>query len=171
MNALVMYDHQTDSYWSQFLGQSVKGKFAGTKLEFIPGLLTEWTTWLELHPDTKALDTRGEPVFDPYLGYHRSGAPGVMGETVKDDRLLPKELVIGLEQDGEALALPYSRVDETVLANDTFQDIPVVLAIDPESGAAVVFHRAVEGQTLTFERPEDQIQGLAVMLDQETGSQ
>ena len=89
---------------------------------------------------------------------------------VKDDRLLAKELVIGLEQDGEALAFPYTQVDEIVMVNDTFQEIPVVLAIDPKSGSVVVFRRVVEGQALTFERQEDQAQGLAVMLDQETGS-
>ena len=29
MNALVMYDHQTDTLWSQFLGKSVKGPLTG----------------------------------------------------------------------------------------------------------------------------------------------
>ena len=29
MNALVMYDHQTDSLWSQFLGEAVQGASGG----------------------------------------------------------------------------------------------------------------------------------------------
>ena len=29
MNALVMYDHQTDTLWSQFLGEGVKGPLIG----------------------------------------------------------------------------------------------------------------------------------------------
>ena len=61
MNALVMYDHQTESLWSQFLGQAVRGVFTGAKLEFIPALMTDWATWVELHPDTKALDKGGAP--------------------------------------------------------------------------------------------------------------
>ena len=168
-NALVMYDHQTDSLWSQFLGQSVKGEFAGTKLEFIPAILTDWATWSELHPDTKALDTRGELVFDPYLEYYASGQQGVLGETVKDDRLLPKELVIGLEQDGEALAFPYRLVDETHVVNSTFQGMPVVVAIDLKSGSAVVFSRVVKGRMLSFDRLESQPPEL--MVDQVAASQ
>ena len=48
MNALVMYDHQTDTLWSQFLRRGVKGKLAGTELEVIPVTQTTWAAWLEL---------------------------------------------------------------------------------------------------------------------------
>ena len=33
-NSLVMYDRETESLWSQFLGESVDGPKLGTKLEF-----------------------------------------------------------------------------------------------------------------------------------------
>ena len=33
MNALVMYDHQTRTLWSQFLRKGVKGPLAGVELE------------------------------------------------------------------------------------------------------------------------------------------
>lgn len=42
LNALVMYDRQTDSLWSQFLGVAVQGPLAGTKLEVLPSVLTDW---------------------------------------------------------------------------------------------------------------------------------
>ena len=56
MNALVMYDRETDSLWSQFLGVAVKGPLERTPLEPIGTTLTEWATWRELHPDTLVLD-------------------------------------------------------------------------------------------------------------------
>ena len=170
MNALVMYDHQTKSLWSQFLGQAVRGEFEGTKLEFVPALMTEWATWLELHPDTKALDKGGRMAYDPYTSYYRSGQAGVLGETVRDDRLPTKEFVIGLENDGEAIAYPYRVLSETPVINDTFQDVPIVVVLDPESVTGVVFHREVEGQILTFEVAEDQGTGSLEIVDQETGS-
>ena len=40
MNALVMYDHQSDTLWSQFLSQSVKGPLVNTNLEILPVLQT-----------------------------------------------------------------------------------------------------------------------------------
>jgi hypothetical protein len=40
MKALVMFDRETESLWSQFLSQSVRGELKGTKLESIPLTLT-----------------------------------------------------------------------------------------------------------------------------------
>ena len=169
-NALVMYDHQTQSLWSQFLGQAVRGEYAGTKLEFIPGLMTKWATWVELHPNTKALDKGGRFTFDPYMSYYASGEAGIAGETVKDDRLPTKEFVIGLEQDGEARAYPYGLLSETRVINDHFRDIPIVVALDPKPGTGVVFQREVSGQVLTFQVAEGQDERTFVILDRETGS-
>ena len=56
MNALVMYDHQTDTLWSQFLSRGVKGPLADTALEILPALQTTWHQWLQLHPETLVLD-------------------------------------------------------------------------------------------------------------------
>ena len=181
MNALVMYDHETGSLWSQFLGQSVRGEYAGTKLDFVPALMTDWATWVELHPDTKALDVaKGELVIttpkgelgssDPYSHYYASDRAGVLGETVRDDRLPTKEFVIGLEQNGEATAYSYRVLNETPVINDTFQEVHIVVALDVESGTGVVYQRTVEGQILTFDAAEDQGEGSLVMVDQETGS-
>ena len=51
MNALVMYDRQTDTLWSQFLNRGVKGPLTGTQLEILPSLQTTWEQWYQLHPD------------------------------------------------------------------------------------------------------------------------
>ena len=180
MNSLVMYDHQTESLWSQFLGQAVIGEFAGTKLELIPNLLTEWSTWVELHPDTKAIDKGGATVFleraggevayDPYVSYYTNGRAGVSGETARDDRLFTKDLVIGLERDGEARAYPYRLLDMTPVINDTFHGTPIVVALDTGPETSVVFQREVEGQVLTFDLVVGQDGGTMVMVDRETGS-
>ena len=56
MNALVMYDHQTGTLWSQFLGQGVKDPQIGVMLESVPVTHTRWSAWRETHPDTLVLD-------------------------------------------------------------------------------------------------------------------
>ncbi len=58
-NVLVMYDRQTDSLWSQLLGEAVQGEMVGTKLEFLPAWMTTWEEWKALHPNTLALDKGG----------------------------------------------------------------------------------------------------------------
>ena len=139
-------------------------------MEFIPALMTDWATWVELHPDTKALDKGGRQAYDPYISYYQSGRAGVIGETVKDERLSTKEFVIGLENAGEAVAYPYRVLSETPVINDTFQDVPIVVVLDTDSVTGVVFRREVEGQILTFEVAEGQDKGSLEIVDQETGS-
>jgi hypothetical protein len=69
MNALVMYDHQTDSLWSQFLGCGVRGPLDGAKLEVVSALQTDLAIWLELHPDSKVLEKPSSTSYDPYTNY------------------------------------------------------------------------------------------------------
>ena len=95
LNAMVMYDRQTDSLWSQFLGEAVEGPLAGTKLELVSSQLTAWSAWREEHPDTLVLDTRGQ-VIDHYAEYYADGRSGVLGQAHFDGRLPSKDLVVGI---------------------------------------------------------------------------
>ena len=56
MNALVLYDHQSNTLWSQFLSRGVKGFLVDKELEIVPAVQTSWRQWLNLHPDTLVLD-------------------------------------------------------------------------------------------------------------------
>ena len=170
MNAVVMYDHQTESLWSQFLSQAVEGPLEGTKLELLSALQTDWATWVELHPDTQALNKGGRFSRDPYERYYTYESAGVLGETRRDDRLYTKEFVIGLKEDGLARAYPFSALNDDPVINDTFGNNPILVTFDLESAAGVVFKRTVDGQTLTFDLKEDAPNGPLLMVDQETGS-
>ena len=64
MNTQVMYDHQTETLWSQFLGEAVEGPLEGAKLEMIPSQFTTWREWRDQYPDTLALD-KGIEAFSP----------------------------------------------------------------------------------------------------------
>ncbi len=66
MNALVMYDHQTDTLWSQFLRKGVKGELAGVELDVIPVTQTTWGLWRVLHADTLVVERRGGLSGDSY---------------------------------------------------------------------------------------------------------
>ena len=107
MNNVVMYDRETDTLWSQFLAEAVKGPLAGTKLTLIPSQLISWGGWKEEHPDTLALDI-GRPAMDPYIDYYFEGRSGVLGNKHNDPRLHPKALVVGVvgESSQKAYAVP-----------------------------------------------------------------
>ena len=47
---LVMYDHQTGSYWFQVLGEAIVGPLSGQRLTMLPSVTAEWGRWKQLYP-------------------------------------------------------------------------------------------------------------------------
>ncbi len=170
MNAVVMYDHQTDTLWSQFLSRGVKGPLADVKLEIVPSIQTTWEQWLQLHPDTLVLDKHGFTAGDTYERYYRDGSAGILGESNSDGRLPKKELVLGLALDGTAIAYPFSAISRDTVINDSFSGNEVLVAFDPLSETGALFKREVDGRTLTFSALPDAEPGILLIQDQETGS-
>ena len=163
MNVLVMYDRQTGTLWSQLLGEAVDGPLKGTKLEFLPAWQTTWEDWKTTHPDTLALRKGYFGARDPYDNYYQSGSSGVIGQAVLDERLYVKEFVVGVEQNGEAVAYPFSVLNEHPVVNDAVSDVPVLVVFNEDTGTGVVFDRRVNGQVLTFQSQEN-----LEMIDEET---
>ena len=91
MNGLVLYDHQSNTLWSQFLSRGVKGFLVNKELEIVPAVQTSWRQWLNLLPNTLVLDKRGS--YDVYDSYYSGGSTGIIWEFNKDGRLPKKELV------------------------------------------------------------------------------
>jgi hypothetical protein len=163
MNVLVMYDRQTESLWSQLLGEAVEGELKGVKLTFLPSWQTTWEDWKTRHPDTLALVKGYKGLRDPYLSYYRSGAAGVIGETFQDDRLATKDFVIGVALQDEAVAYPFLELNSEPVLNDVIAGVPVLVVFDADNASGVVFDRRVEGETLTFKR-----QAGSIIIDERT---
>ncbi len=170
MNALVMYDHQTDTLWSQFLSRGVKGPLSGQQLEIVPSIQTTWDQWRALHPDTLALDKRGGYQRDTYEGYYRGGSAGILGEANKDGRLPGKELVVGIDLGGSAKAYPFTVIAAERVINDAFRGEGMVVTFEPVSETGAVFRSQVDGRSLTFHTLPDAGDGIMLMQDQQTGS-
>ena len=64
---LVMYDHETGSYWFQVLGEAIVGDLTGKRLTLLPSVTTTWAEWKRLHPDTRLL-TGLQPGGPPFPG-------------------------------------------------------------------------------------------------------
>ena len=108
---VLLYDHQTESLWSQLMHQSISGPMVKKKLDRISSRRTSWKSWRKKHPQTLVLSTdtgyMRDYSRDPYEGYYRVGRIWFpVGEVRKD--LSPKEMVVGIEIDGQARAYPMS---------------------------------------------------------------
>ena len=170
MNALVMYDHQTDTLWSQFLGKGVKGPLAGKALELTPLIHTTWDSWKTTHPDTLVLDKRGQYQRDRYAGYYASAEPGVIGERVKDDRLQTKALVVGVNLDGRTKAYPLGALAQQGVINDKIGGAGVVVVFDRTSNTGVLYESRAGDRELTFEAFGKESGPRSKLRDRETGT-
>jgi hypothetical protein len=170
MNALVMYDHQTRTLWSQILGEGVKGPLKGTKLEFVPVTHTEWSLWREAYPDTLVLDKGGRYSSDRYESYYRRGVKGVLGEAQKDGRLRGKSLVLGIELGDRAKAYPFNDLLEEPVLNDSVAGQDIVVFMERGTETALAYDRRVDGRSLTFSLSPEASGARSVLIDDETGS-
>ncbi len=167
MNNLVMYDRETDSLWSQFFGEAVAGRLAGTKLPLVASQILQWGDWKAQHPDTLFLDTGLDGlIIDGYMSYYFSDQTGIVAETNTDDRLRPKDLVVGILGESTQKAYSYRDLVAASVVNDTFDSRDLVVTMDVRVFLATVFERTLDDATLTFGGTVDSGQ----MTDRETGS-
>ncbi len=162
-NNLVMYDHQSNTLWSQVLGEGIKGAYRADRLEIIPSILTTWADWKLAYPDTKVLSALqmgmlAEDVIDPYAGYYTSGAAGLGGQEELDERLPSKSLVVGLRAAKIARAYALADIISEGVINDQIDLLPVVLVYNVDFQTVFTYDRRVGVRTLAFS------------LDEETGN-
>ncbi|MGH2581962.1 MAG: DUF3179 domain-containing protein, partial [Anaerolineales bacterium] len=168
-NNLVMFDHQTNSLWSQLLFQSIKGGYNGQPLQVLHGVHTTWGAWKDLYPETTVLSARQmgrrDEIFDPYALYYHSGATGIGGEN-PDPRLDGKTLIIGLTFGGESIAYPFDLIREANVINAILSEAPFLLVYNPELNSVTAFDRATQSGVLTFQQSPTS----SMLIDMETSS-
>ena len=149
-SALVMYDRQTLSLWSQIDGQVMAGPSVGRTLDEVPSELTTWDDWRRRHPDTLVMI---KPALDGsvYQSYHDRDFVGLPWFKSRDKRLPGKTLVLGVEFPHGQTAVPVDRLDSVHLATFHLGDEPL-LALAPESSPSRRVYRRPqhEGVPLDF---------------------
>jgi len=104
---VLLYDHQTESLWSQLKSKAITGEFVDKQMAPIASVRISWKKWRLQHPHTLVLsDKTGfsrNYAVDPYEGYYRVGRLMFPVGRVRLD-LAAKERVVGIEIDGAAKA-------------------------------------------------------------------
>ena len=171
---VVMYDHQTGSYWFQTAGEAIVGPLTGKRLLMLPSMTTTWREWKELHSDTLILSKDLELLIgsNPYdynlfQGYEKTINSNRFAFPVTkeklDPRLPPGEDVITIRVGESNGAYPVSRLGSTAI-NDELGGEPIAVFILEEENSAAAFFRMIDEQELTFQLRDGLFQ------DQETGS-
>jgi hypothetical protein len=113
---LIMYDRQTESYWSQILGQAISGPLAGEKLDRFQLTWTNWSNIKAKYERANVLSNKTgfsrDYTSDPYGSYriNQSGNYYVNENLFfdvlsKDDSLKRKDIVIAGEYKGQHFAI------------------------------------------------------------------
>ncbi len=150
---LLMYDRWTESYWSQGLGMAVTGELSGMKLKAIPFDVITWGDWKKLHPDTLVLTTDTGHLrsyaTDPYGDYYTD--PRVIFPVDNmDDRMHPKEIILGFHEDGIYKAYKQNDVELHNVINDNVGETSLML-VSLFSQNSRAFDRDLNGEILEFE--------------------
>lgn len=112
---LLMYDHQTESLWSQASMEAVAGPLTGSKLTPLYLVHTTWAEWKREHPNTLVLsaDTGHDRDYgrDPYENYAKR-RDLMFDVTNFDPTYHPKTWVVGVEIGGTQKAYAFTELEK-----------------------------------------------------------
>jgi hypothetical protein len=148
---VLMYDHQTESLWSQVLQMAVTGPRTDTQLEVLPSTLTTWEKWKNKYPDTEVLsiDTGYFRDYskDPYESYYQK-KKGFFSFLKMGPGEEEKQLVAGVMINGAAKAYPLETLREKKEIKDMLAWVKITLRFDPETDRVSV--QDEEGNDIPF---------------------
>ena len=147
---VLIYDHQTESLWSQLMEKAVTGPLANSDLHKIPSQRMTWEAWKRRHPETTVLSTntgyKRDYSIDPYTGYYQLGGFMFPVGDVRND-LPAKTRILGIEINGSARAYPLDTIhhaDNNM--TDTLGGVPIRIEVDASDQIVGVFES--EGQSV-----------------------
>lgn len=152
---LVMYDRETDTYWSQIDGKAIVGELTGQELKEISIDTIVWRDWKnsELSSGSEVLsqDTGFNRNYgrDPYGSYYEDSFLFFPVEN-EDDRIHPKTVIFGIELDGEFKAYKEDDLITEKVIEDEFagtkimverDEVGIVKVTNLETGEEIVKER------------------------------
>jgi hypothetical protein len=112
---LLMYDHQTESLWSQARGEAVMGELLGTKLEIIDTRLVTFEKLKSDFPNAKVLsqDTGYNRNYDLYpYGDYNNNDDFLFQTDEFSSEFNPKELMYVIPRKDGSVAIPFLTLAE-----------------------------------------------------------
>ena len=164
---LMMYDRNEpeESFWPQMLGQARCGPRSGARLSRLPVVEMTMAGWKELHPDSKMVGLGGglndwrlyvrNPYGEDYDDPHNADFLDYP-IPLDDDRLPPKERVLGLPADGSGAApvafafAAMARSGDQAVFEIEYGAAPAIVIWDGPRRAAMAYRKEVGGSPTSF---------------------
>ena len=114
---MVMYDRNTESWWQQFLGESIIGELTGQRMELIPARLESVAKFRERAPDGQLLVPENDRArsygLTPYVRFD-SRAPRAVARYGLPDGITPMQRVVVVGEEAWMLDLLREKVRHEV---------------------------------------------------------
>ena len=151
LDNVLMYDHQTESLWSQLFLQGVTGPQFGTPLTFVPSQQLLYRQWRERYPDGRVLSTETghdrDYSIDPYARYFLNPDPLFPVGDIRND-LEAKAWVFGVIANGKPIAFARDFLPSGESLQLTFNEVEIDVIYDAEAQNILVTDRTT-GEQLT----------------------
>ena len=156
-NDLVMYDHQTGSYWWQVPGRAIVGALSGAELPALPSATTTWGAWRSLHSGTLVLSRdlgfARDHTRDPFSSYESIIDSGVtpfpISDASRDPRLAASEVVLGIAVGDMHRVYPVESLGDAVL-NDEVDGKRIVIMATTAGPAGFAYLSDLDDRPATF---------------------
>ncbi len=146
---LVMYDRKTDTYWSQVLGEAIRGELTGAMLEVLPSDQMRFGEWRAQFPGGNVLskETGIARVYglDPYGSYYTDNDSLIGRISNEDDRLDRKEFVLGVVINGQAKAYHTDAVKRDGTVRDVVAGETIIAEYDQTLDVVRIYQEGDEG--------------------------
>lgn len=150
---LLFFDQTSKSLWSQIKGEAIAGPLTGQRLNALPSVVTPWGVWKVYHPDTRVLNASATDVKnfanDDTARYDQSQSVPWPVSTL-DNRMAPKERVLGLSINGANEAFPFTNLANAkppVSANVGGKPVTIVFDAASKTAGAVIAGKHVAAYT------------------------
>lgn len=168
-NGVMVVQGKDGTLWSALTGIAFDGPQRGRQLERIPSLVTDWSHWMTLHPESTAYN-----LFDGKK-YRVTSLPTEMDPEAKhsmgnvDKRLKPFADVLGVTVGKETKAYPLDALDERACLSDVLAGEKIAVFWYGPTHTAVAFNRKLDDRVLTLYADKISPES-APFKDKETGS-
>jgi len=181
---MVMYDRQSETWWQQFTGIGIVGKYNGTVLKQLPSQIVSFDVFKNEFPDGEVLSKKTGSLRpygnNPYRGYDDINSSPFLFRDPVDPRLPPMERVLAVNVD--TTTTQWSLVPLTLLKDSPvvqLDDIVVLATTEATSAldkasiaesrlipAAAAFLASLDDKPITLTVDEN-----GKLTDSETGSE
>lgn len=148
----IMRDETTGSWWQQVSGAALHGPLQGKQLK--PVLVDEisFAVWKREHPYGRVLrpDAKYQARYEPADWEAEIGKMRVVTPADPQDKLKPRELIIGLTVNGKSKAYPQADLVKQQLTLDEVGGVPLFLVAGEDQQSVRVFERKAAGRVLEF---------------------